>query len=130
MSKNIRYEDPSKVLLTVSLDGKRVKVIEKDILRIIVEEGYKTKTSKRALYEKRDTKEINGICALRGKLFLKNTDEILNYINDLATHGLERLQTANPIKECQSLKGKIAFLKQVDPRQGDELEKVFMKIKW
>ncbi len=110
--------------------GKRVTVIEKDILRIIVEEGYKTKKSKRALYEKGETKEINGICALKGKLFLKNTDEILGYINDLATYGLERLQTANPIKECQSLKGKIAFLKQVDPVRSLELENAFLKIKW
>ncbi len=115
----------------VSFSGsKRVVVLEKDIMRIIKEEGYKVKIEKRKLFTKSETKEVNGILIKDKKLSLKNTEELLNYINDLSKNGLSKLKTDNPEKEKQSLKGKIAFLKQIDLGQANKVDKLFTSINW
>lgn len=115
----------------ISFSGnKRVIVLEKDIMRIIKEEGYKVKISKRKLFNKGETKEVNGIFIRDKKLFLGNTEGLLDYVSDLRKNGLSKLKTDNPEKERQSLKGKISFLKQVDVNQGTEAENIFTSIVW
>ena len=115
----------------VSFSGsKRVVVLEKDIMRIIKQEGYKVKIQKRKLFNKGEIKEVNGILIKDKKLFLGNTEELLDYISDISKNGLSKLKTDNPEKERQSLKGKISFLKQIDVKQALEAEKLFASIKW
>lgn len=115
----------------VSFSGnKRVVFLEKDILRIIKEEGYKVKMSKRKLFEKGEEKEINGILITNKKLALKNTEELFDYVSDISKYGLSKLGSDNPEKEKQSLKGKIAFLGQVDQEQANKIEAVFASILW
>ncbi|MFA6257385.1 MAG: reverse transcriptase family protein [Candidatus Paceibacterota bacterium] len=110
--------------------GKRVVVLEKDIIRIIKEEGYVVKIQKTKLFTKNEIKEVNGISIKDKKLFLKNTEELFEYIKDLNENGLCKLKTDNPKKEKESLKGKIAFLKQIDREQADKAEMLFTSIKW
>lgn len=115
----------------VSFSGnKRVVALEKDILRIIKEEGYKVKMSKRKLFEKGEEKEVNGILIINKKLAVRNTEELFDYVSDISKYGLSKLRSDNPEKEKQSLKGKIAFLRQVEPEQANKIEAVFASIKW
>lgn len=115
----------------ISFSGnKRIVVLEKDIMRIIKEEGYKVKMSKRKLFEKGQEKEVNGILITDKKLALKNTEELFDYVNDISKYGLSKLRTDNPEKEKQSIKGKISFLKQIDQELAFKLERVFLSILW
>ena len=115
----------------ISFSGnKRVVVLEKDIMKIIKEEGYTVKISKRKLFTKNEAKEVNGVLITNKKLSLRNTDELFNYVSDINKYGLSKLQTDNLEKERQSLKGKIAFLKQVDQEQSDKIEAIFTSILW
>lgn len=115
----------------ISFSGnKRIAVLEKDIIRVIQQEGYKIKMSKRKLFTKNEVKEVNGILITDKKLSLKNTDGLLDYVNDIKNQGLSKLRSDNPEKEKQSIKGKIAFLKQVDQEQANKIEAVFTSIKW
>ena len=115
----------------ISFSGnKRVIAIEKDILKIIKEEGYVVKIQKRKLFGKNEVKEVNGILITGKKLSLKNTKELFDYVSDISKYGLSKLQTDNPEKEKQSIKGKIAFLKQVDQEQSNKIETVFASIVW
>lgn len=115
----------------ISFSGnKRVVALEKDIMWIIKEEGYKVKMSKRNLFEKGQEKEVNGIVIRDKKLALKNTDELFNYVSEVKKYGLSKLQSDNPEKEKQSIKGKISFLKQVDQEQANKIEEIFLSIKW
>ena len=115
----------------VSFSGnKRIVVLEKDIMKIIKEEGYKVKMSKRKFFEKGQEKEVNGILITDKKLSLRNTEELFDYVNDISKYGLSKLRTDNPEKEKQSLKGKIAFLKQIDQEQSKRIEVIFASIKW
>lgn len=115
----------------VSFSGsKRVIVLEKDIMRIIKEEGYKVKIQKRKLFVKNEIKEVNGILIKDKKLFLKNTEKLLDYVSDINKYGLCKLKTDNPEKEKESLRGKIAFLKQIDQEQANKIEIIFTSINW
>lgn len=115
----------------ISFSGnKRIIVLEKYILRIIKEEGYKVKMSKRKLFEKGQEKEVNGILIINKKLSLKNTGELFDYITDISKYGLSKLKTDNPEKERRSIRGKIAFLKQVDQEKSNKIEAVFASILW
>jgi len=115
----------------VSFSGnKRVVVLEKDIMRIIKEEGYKVKMRKRKLFEKGQEKEVNGILIIDNKLALKNTEELFDYVSDISKNGLSKLRSDNPEKERQSLKGKISFLKQIDQEQANKIEAIFASILW
>jgi hypothetical protein len=75
-------------------------------------------------------KEINGISISDGKLFLKNTDDLLTYLGDLNNSGLAKLQSGDPEKERRSLAGKVSFLKGVDREKGVEAENILKTIKW
>ena len=115
----------------ISFSGnKRVVALEKDIMKIIKEEGYKVKMSKRKLFKKGEDKEVNGILIVDKKLSLENTEELFNYVSDINKYGLSKLRNDNFEKEKQSLMGKIAFLKQVDHKKGNDVEKIFTCIKW
>lgn len=115
----------------ISFSGdKRIVALEKDIMRIIKEEGYSVKIQKRKLFIKGDIKEVNGILITGKKLSLKNTEELLNYVSDINQYGISRLQTDNLEKEKQSIKGKIAFLKRIDPEQSSKIEDTFKMIPW
>jgi len=110
--------------------SKRVILLEKDIIQIIKEEGYIISIPKRKIFTKSEIKEVNGILLKDGKLSLKNTDELLSYVEDISKYGLGRLKTDNPEKERQSIVGKIAFLKQIDQEKSNKIEVVFTSIKW
>lgn len=115
----------------VSFSGnKRVIALEKTIMQIIKQEGYKVKMSKRKLFEKGQEKEVNGILIINKKLALKNTKELFDYVSDIRKYGLSKLEGDNPEKEKQSIQGKISFLKLVDVALSTELEIVFNSIKW
>ena len=115
----------------VSFSGNnRVMALEKTIMQIIKQEGYKVKTSKRKLFEKGREKEVNGILIIDKKLLLKNTEELFDYVSDISKYGLSKLRSDNPEKEKQSLKGKIGFLRQVDQEQANKIEAVFASILW
>lgn len=115
----------------ISFSGnKRVVVLEKDITRIIKEEGYVVKIQKRKLFTKNEVKEVNGILITAKKLSLKNTEELFDYVSDINKYGLYKLKTDNPEKEKQSIRGKIAFLKQVDETVANSIETIFNKINW
>ena len=104
--------------------------LEKTIMQIIKQEGYKVKMSKRKLFEKGQQKEVNGILIVDKKLALKNTKELFDYVSDIRKYGLSKLEGDNPEKEKQSIQGKISFLKLVDVALSKELEIVFNSIKW
>ncbi len=110
--------------------SKRIIGIEKSIHKIITEEGYQTKSSKRMLFVKNDEKEINGILIKDGKLSLKNTTELLNYLKEINEYGFGKLQSDNPTKERLSIMGKIAYLKKVAPEQSLVMEEIFNSIDW
>ncbi|MFA6254340.1 MAG: reverse transcriptase family protein [Candidatus Paceibacterota bacterium] len=110
--------------------SRRIKIIEKSIIKIINEEGYDVKKTKRKLFEKGHKKEITGILIEKGGLSLKSTDNLLKYLDVLKNKGLSVLNTDNPIKEQGSLKGKISFLKLVSKEQGEKAERIFNAIKW
>lgn len=110
--------------------NKRVKIVEQSIIKIINQEGYQVKKEKRQLFEKGFAKEINGILITDGKLSLKNTSDLFEYLDELRYGGLTRLKSDNPEKEKLSLKGKISFLKQVDQKQGKKAELAFNNIRW
>ncbi len=115
----------------ISFSGnKRVVILEKDILKIIQEEGYKVKIAKRKLFVKGEIKEVNGILISNGKLSLKNTEELFIYVQELNKYGLSNLKSDNSEKEYQSIKGKIGFLKQIDQEQANEIESIFASILW
>lgn len=115
----------------VSFSGNnRVMALEKTIMQIIKQEGYKVKTSKRKLFEKGREKEVNGILIINKKLAVRNTEELFDYVSDISKYGLSKLRSDNPEKEKQSLKGKIAFLRQVEPEQANKIEAVFASILW
>ena len=110
--------------------SKRVEKLEQDIVQIILEEGYKI-NQKRQLFVKGQIKEVNGISIeLNGRLFLKNTNDLCSYANDLKEFGFSKLKSNNPEKERLSLLGKINFLKQVDLAKGKDLKVIFDSIKW
>ena len=110
--------------------SKRVILLERDIIQIIKEEGYIISILKRKIFTKGEIKEVNGILLKNGKLSLKNTDELLSYVEDISKYGLSRLKTDNPEKERQSIIGKIAFLKQINPGKSYKAESLFSSIKW
>ena len=110
--------------------SKRIKEIEKSIIKIINQEGYQVKKEKRQLFEKGFAKEINGILITDGKLSLKNTGDLFEYLEELNYGGLTRLKSDNPEKERLSLKGKISFLNQVDKILGKKAEIAFNAIRW
>ncbi len=110
--------------------SKRIMILEKDIVKIITQEGYKLKKAKRQLFSKSETKEINGISISDGKLFLKNTPDLQLYITELKQYGLSRSRSDNPEKERLSLLGKIMFLKKIDAEKADILKNEFDNIKW
>ena len=110
--------------------GKRVAVLEKDISKIISQEGYKVKRKKRQYFTKGETKEVNGISIANGKLFLKNTDVLFLYLNELKDFGLRKLRSDNPGKEYASLVGKVSFLKAIDSRNGELAEEILKSIHW
>jgi len=115
----------------ISFSGSnRIVVLEKDIIQIITEEGYRVKTQKRKLFVKNEVKEVNGILIIDKKLSLKNTKELVDYVDNISKYGLCKLRTDNLEKEKQSIKGKISFLKQIDQEQSDKIEAVFASIKW
>jgi hypothetical protein len=105
-------------------------ILEKDILKIIQEEGYKVKIAKRKLFVKGEIKEVNGILISNGKLSLKNSEELFIYVQELSKYGLSKLKSDNPEKERQSINGKIGFLKQIDQEQANEIESIFASILW
>lgn len=110
--------------------SRRVKTMEKSIIKIINEEGYNIKKTKRQFFEKGDQKEINGILVEKNKLSLKNTDDLFRYLENLKNNGLSTLNTDNPTKEHDSLMGKVSFLKLINKEQGEKAERVFNAIKW
>lgn len=115
----------------VSFSGnKRVMALEKTIMQIIKQEGYKVKMSKRKLFEKGQEKEVNEILIIDKKLALKNTEGLFDYVSDISKYGLSRLKSSNPEKERQSLIGKINFLKQIDSNKAKDLEIKFQSITW
>src|SRR3989344_910891 len=117
----------------ISFSGnKRIITLEKDILRIIREEGYSVHTSKdkKKLFAKNETKEINGILLKDKKSSLKNIDELFSYVENINRHGLSRLITDNPEKERQSIAGKISFLRQIDPERSHKLKVLYDFIEW
>src|SRR3989338_2909720 len=115
----------------ISFSGsRRIVVLEKDIIRIIAEEGYRVKTQKRKLFVRNEVKEVSGILIIDKKLSLKNTGELFSYLESISKYGLCKLRTDNLEKEKQSIKGKISFLKQIAQEQSDKIEAVFASIKW
>lgn len=109
--------------------GKRILALEETVKRIIRSENYRVNT-KRNSYKKGEVKEINGLSILDGKLFLKNTNDLLAYLQDLKNFGLTKLRGNNPEKERRSLGGKVSFLKGVDKENGARAEILLKTIKW
>ena len=115
----------------ISFSGnKSIIVLEKDIIKIIKEEGYIVKIQKRQLFIRDEEKEVNGILIKNKKLSLKNTKELFDYIKDISEYGLCKLKTDNPEKERQSINGKISFLKQIDKEMSNKIELISNSIEW
>ena len=109
--------------------GKRILALEETIKRIVRSENYKVNT-KRYLYGKGEVKEINGISISSGKLFLKNTGDLLVYLEDLKNFSITKLRSDDPEKERKSLAGKVSFLKGVNKENGAKAENLLKTIKW
>ena len=115
----------------ISISGdKRIELLRDRFLRIIQEEGYRTKPSKIVLYSPSEIKKITGILIRDKQLDIEDKGKLLNYITALSRNGLIRLGDVNLEKEKQSLIGKINFVKSIDFEFGEKLKRIFFQIKW
>lgn len=113
----------------ISISGnKKVKKMKNIFLEIIKTEGYDIKKEKIVeFYPPKLEKEITGIIILPdGNLTIKSKDNLFNQIRSLKEKGFNKLNLS--VKEKNSLAGKISFLKLVNKKEGEELEKIFLDI--
>jgi RNA-directed DNA polymerase len=110
----------------------RAHTIFETIEKIVRSEGYILHADPKKLrfYGPDDEKLITGILVRNGKLQAPSTQDVVDYVAELKTRGLLALKGENPAKERMSIRGKIAFLMQVDSSIGSLLGKEFESIAW
>lgn len=99
---------------------------------IVESEGYRLHVdpAKLRLYGPKEERRITGIFVREGTLYAPKEQEIADYISELKAQGISALRSDNPAKERMSIRGKIAFISQVDPAAGTRLGKEFESINW
>jgi RNA-directed DNA polymerase len=104
---------------------------ESEVCSILSEEGYQPNSNKREVYRAGDIKLVTGInIDTNGNLFLKSTEDLISYLEDLTKFGLSSLKTDNYEKERSSLGGKVSFLLQVDRTLGPRAQQLYGSIRW
>jgi len=117
--------------ITIS-GGERAHKIVEAVAQIIDEEGYKMHrgADKLRLSGPYDDKLVTGIIIKNGVLEAPKVKEVLDYLHLLQREGLKALKDDNPLKEQMSLRGKINFIQQIDPKVGLALTQELEKIAW
>lgn len=117
--------------LTIS-GGERAHKVIKAVEQIIDDEGYKMHLDpgKLRLSGPTDDKLVTGIIIKDGELEAPNVKEVLEYLQLLQREGLKALKDDNPLKEQMSLRGKINFIQQVNPKIGLALTQELEKVAW
>lgn len=115
--------------------GEKAHSILDTVIKIVGSEGYEIHTSgeKIQLYTPDDgkTKIVTGIhIDTEHKLVAPDSDFVESYLSALKNIGLTALQSENPEKEKESLRGKIAFISQVDSILGKRLMELFLTLTW
>ena len=102
------------------------------VVSVISASGYSahTRADKLRLYGPNEKRLITGIEIENGKLQVPNISDVIVYIKDLQLNGLKALRDDDPFREQLSLKGKIAFITQVDPDAGNVIKKEYDAIVW
>ena len=117
--------------ITIS-GGERAHKVLEGVEQIIDAEGYKMHRgpNKLRLSGPNDDKLVTGIIIKNAELEAPKVKEVLEYLHLLQREGLVALKDDNPLKEQMSLRGKINFIQQIDPKIGLTLTQELEKVVW
>lgn len=117
----------------ITISGeKRAHEILETVVHIIKECGYMVHTKREKLrqYSPNEPRIVTGIEIIAGALRVPNVGALRKYLEALIDSPIAALRSSDPVKEQQSILGKISFVKTVDRHAAEELMGLYAQIKW